>query len=455
MYALILTLAIGYPGPDDDAAAAIAIAKAKEADKQPKPRPIPVPKRETYLEAKSRAVKEGKPFVVFIGVDRRYIRGTVSYGVSEGAFDGYPAKGVLVADASGNLKAELSPSASDAQIASAIKGVTVQQPDPFEQSNRRGVLKRRVADDDSPWLPVGEQDKVFAMWPQGVPRPETLKFYSLPKASQAVAALNTPGKDGGPPIIMFTHHTESVSNINHQFPYIGSGGMDWAEKGTWRNITGLSIPEGKKIKVWKDWKPLNVGNNFQEERALFWSFPTGTEAFDVLIRKNKDGSEHIFTVRKRTKVSETAWDDGVSYFPDVAGGEEMKEATDHTARTKRLFGGRLIQYRYRKVEPLQAGKRYPFKEQLTAVSDGGHFMPPGFMGTGVSCNKCHSIPSLPNQKGTGSLSGEIADYGGPLLRGMDTIYSWMPVRTDYIASSVREADNPVTPLDYRWPIEVK
>jgi hypothetical protein len=412
--------------------------------------------KDAYVEARREALEKGQNLVVFVGSPARYIPESTTVSVGMSKFAGYPAKCIIVGNVEGNWKATLDADAIDKQIIAAIKGV--QPPaDPFDKSNNRDQQsalpdhQEPVGDSSSPWLPEAEQKKVRDMWPDGVTRPKRLRFYKIPKSSQAVASYT-----GGGPIIRFTHLQVQDDNINLKFPYIGSGGMDWAKAGTWRNVTGMSLPEGAKIATWHEQKPLkNSMKSFQNELSLFWKFPKGTEMFDVLIRRNDDGTEHIFNVRRRTKISDTEWDDGASFLPYVKSEYEEKFTAFHTDRSKRLFSGEKLTYRYRKVAPMEIDK-YPFKEQTIAMSDGGHFFPPGFVGTGVSCNKCHSIPSLDNQKGSGQLSGEIADYGGPFLRGMDTVYSWSPADLRYLASHKNDANvSPVTPLDRRWPLEVR
>jgi hypothetical protein len=434
--AMILALAFGY-GPDEDAAAALALAQRPVEKENVKP------KTETYDEAMATANNLRLRVVVSVGVQVRNIDSAKCVAVADSSFKGYPAKCVIVSNTDGSWRATLPATATDDDILTCEQQRTVSRPaSPFDN--------RPAADDNGPWLPVGEQKAVRDMWPEGVPFPSTLKFYRLPKASQVVAAYQSQVV----PIIRFTGIKGDADNINREFPYTTSGGMDYAEPGTWRNVTGLAIPEGKRIEAWRQFKPLHNGSNYQDESALFWQFPKGTEVFDVLIRKNKDGSEHIFTVRKRTKVESDKWDDGSSFFPDVDGEEQKQLLTSDSPRTKRLLGSALG-FRFRQVPKIETTKvKFKETDSRLAMTDGGHFFPPGFKGTPVSCNKCHSIPSLDNQKGRGELSGEIAAYGGPMLRGMDSVYSWYPTRADMLAVSSNDANPPaVTPIDYRWPVK--
>jgi hypothetical protein len=220
--------------------------------------------------------------------------------------------------------------------------------------------------------------------------------------------------------------------------------MDWADKNDWRNVTGLAIPPGKKVQVWVQQKPVHNGANYQSERALFWQFPVGTQAFDVLIRKRSDG-EHIFTVRKRERGAD-GWDDGVSFMPDIAKQEIYYEDWGGTDKSRDVLGLPSIRFRYAKVAPIK-NYRAKFVEMKNSLgmTDGGHFFPKGFSGTGMSCSKCHNVVSLKNDLAQG---GEKSPYAGPTVAGKDTIYSWYPVTVQSVDSGRNVPD-----LDYRWPIE--
>ena len=282
----------------------------------------------------------------------------------------------------------------------------------------------------SPWLPRAEHEHIWKLWPDGVPYADGLGFYSLPRASQRLAKTNEQPSRG----------FHSGSGINLEFPYIGSGGMDWAENGTWRNVTGLAIPKGQKIAVTVQSKPvLNEYGYFQTEQAMFWAFPAGTQAYDVLLRRHRDGTEHIFNVRVRTKIDAERWDDGASYFPEIATEKTVTYTTIGNARTRDVLGLQRLAYRVAEIAPLPI-RRYRFREATIAYNDGGNFFPPGFKGTGATCSKCHVT----------GMAGESAPYAGPELRGRDTVFSWYPVRVESIDNG---AEFYTPSLDYRWPIK--
>jgi hypothetical protein len=443
-FTILMALSIGY-GPDDDAAAAIAIAKAsiKKEQLNVKPTPKaddvpPFPKYESvYMNVMDSAAQQNRHAVIFVGHKGTVLNrdiGTRLVGGSVDSLEGFPAKCVVVCEPNGkgwmNWKATLPADATDKQIADAVKGVTPTQ-DPFDKSVKRD-RRRADGDSSSPWSPQSEQDYIRKLWPEGVEFPDTLKFYSLPKASQRIATTNDRPSRG------FHLLRRGEQNINLEFPYVTSGGMDQAEVGAWRNVTGLAIPEGGKIKVWAQRTPiLNSFGSYQQEEMLFWKFPSGTQAYDVLIRKNDDGSEHIFTIRVRER-DDKGWDSGLSYFPSVEVGETQSYVTAGNTRTRDVIGVEKVVYKVAEVKPLDR-KRYLFKPRNTAISDDGHFFPKGFKGTGLSCTQCHV-------KG---MMNEASPYAGPALRGQDSVFSFFPTRVDSI-----DTDYYTPRIDHRWPLEI-
>ncbi len=410
-----------------------------------------------YPDLRKQVMTGPLPGALFVGIDPRKVNGVV-VGMDD------PKEGwgvgvyVMVQGEDGFTYCHCLPaSASDADICkwAAVKPASaperVVQPSAVPFDNRKPSLlsagdlpapadANRYA--TGPWLPQAEQEKVKALWPEGVPFPDTLKFYKLRPASQRVASFNSPGQNNNR---RFVVPTVGAENANRDFPWIGSGGMDWAKPGTWRNVTGMALPRGSKIQWWLAQMPLkNSFGNIQMEGAMHWEFPTGTQMFDVLVRKNDDGTEHVFTVRRRVKEAK-GWDDGTSYFPDVAVKEHASYKSAGNHRTKNVLGVEEITYRVGLLGKLRP-ERVKFKESTTQLTDEGHFFPPGFKGTGMTCNKCHN-----------GGAHESKDYGGPLLRGKDTVFSWYPVSEQVVGvaeSFTGNADFTPT-VDSRWPLEYK
>ncbi len=453
MYAVIMATLIGY-GPDDDARAALALAQANAAKPAPKKEQPKLPaKIKDNDKAKRQAVDKNCAIVFFVNTEVRTddLTGVfVAAYLDEYQGDDTPRVVVAVPDGEGGLvynkvgghwylppnadgKAIEAMAAAQAQAARR----TVSRPAvPFPSSRAEPQLARP---EGSPWLPVGDQEYVRSLWPDGVELPKTLKFYKLRPASQRVDAY-VPGDGRGRRFLPITMGGLRINeNANRDFPWINSGGMDFANKGTWRNATGMALPENSKIKTWL--APMRVSTQY--EIAMHWQFPTGTKMFDVLIRKNVDGSEHIFNVRRRVK-NDDGWDDGASFMPDVPLGDVKVSHDLGSRRSREVLGIDRIAYR---VATVKVDKKAKFKESNVAMNDEGHFFPPGFKGTGLTCNKCHS----------GAVH-ESQVYGGPLLRGKDTVFSWYPVNPSFVIdgesleSSIFARVN-TPPPDQRWPIE--
>jgi hypothetical protein len=431
--------------------------RAVEAPKPTEPskpvKPMPKDAGPVMSAEYNRLMKAGKPFLVYVGGDARKVPGVPA--VRDDAFPTkYTVCAVLVMDGSAYVLED----GTTAQDVRRWAGLEVRPggDDPFDPSYKR-VGQRSAQSDDragdlgrGPWLPDAEQAKIKAMWPEGVPFPATLKFYKLPRASQEVSVTNDQ--------VNYNFHYASGDNVNLRYPYVGSGGFDFVEDGTARNVTGMAIPAGSRIKVWTQRKPVFAGsdrygwlfgdNGFQREVSLFWAFPSDTQVFDVLIRKNADGTEHIFSVRRRTK-PDGVWDDGSSFFPDVPIKRESVTWLDLTAKknlatARNIFGMDQVTFTVAETEPIKGKPKFKGYKNTVGLTDGGHFTPPGFVGAGVTCNKCHGVVSLQTMMAT---HGEKSPYGGPALAGSDSVYSWYPVLQSQFGAYQPAMDN-------RWPIEV-
>lgn len=386
MYTLLLTLAIGQQAP-----------------------PIEL----TYAESKALAEKTKKTLVIFVGVKYK-AQYADAITTNLPSVPGRPEKCILISNYNVTEIFKELPVNTTAEIVEAV----IRDSRPRKQS--------------SPWLPDAN---IKSMWPEGVPYPENLKFYQLPKASQRIAVTND-RRSRGFHSISRRDGIIGNDNINREFPYIGSGGLDFDKD--CRNITGLAIPDRQKIKVWTQLTPILAGTGYQNEEMMFWQFPEGTQAYDVLVKKNEDGSEHVFTVRIRTRLKD-GWDEGKSFFPDVPLAEAKEYKVKAPFRLRNLLNINTVTYRVHEIEPLTE-RKYRFREQRTAINDGGHFTPANFVGTGVTCSQCH----------VKSMMKEDSPYGGPALRGQDSVFSWYPIT---VASVDRDFYTPE--LDHRWPLDVR
>ena len=139
-------------------------------------------------------------------------------------------------------------------------------------------------EDEGPWLSKAEQKKVLDMMPKGVPVGANLKFYKLPfRLSENV-------HDEQWHLEIHRHHAARRGRS-----LAVSGGMHLVDRKEWRNVTGLDLPG--KITVYQEDTDVRAFSLVPKWR---WHFPTGTLAYDVLLRI-KDGKEHIFEVRVQEK----------------------------------------------------------------------------------------------------------------------------------------------------------
>lgn len=274
----------------------------------------------------------------------------------------------------------------------------------------------------APWLPASEQQAVRDLWPAGVPWPENLKFYRLPRASQVLATSN-----GLPYYRMkFSGDPKDIWTV--------PGGLWFAPRSSWRNVTGLALPTGSAITVWlQKHDVLNSFGYYQKEWALDWEFPAGTTAVDVLIKMPEN---RAFEVRVRTKSpTGSGWDSGVAYRP-------LSEAPNQNKLTLRsrlydapksasLLGVSEFVYNYYEVSLLDLSLGLS-ASSIVATDDTHAVVPARYYGPGTKCSTCHSKAGVTNL------------YNAGIAPGKDTIISWRPDTGDFNA-------NPI--VDSRWPVK--
>ncbi len=216
----------------------------------------------------------------------------------------------------------------------------------------------------NPWGPGASQEYVRSLWPKNVPLGKNLKFYSLNRLYQNMWTESSRPHWRADDIGDFEEH-----------PFFVSGGMKDISQNEWKSVKGLDIPDGLKIKVWKE--DVNV-RAFAPTQRFRWQFPEKTLAYDVLMTKD----DKIFAIRVQEKL-ETGWSDGDTYGPDDKGAWGIA--------TKRT--GNIPDY-----------------------------APRGYHGAGQACVNCHSH------------TAEILSVPGRVyLRnrwGDDGRFSWRPFKED-------------------------
>lgn len=267
----------------------------------------------------------------------------------------------------------------------------------------------RGQDDNGPWLSKSEHKKLLALMPKGVPLGKNLKFYKCEPVYQNMFTMN----NGRSKFNVITPFTDSD-------PWRVSGGMHFIDQKEWRNVTGLDLPG--KIEYWQEDTDVRAFSLVPKWR---WQFPNGTLAYDVLLRV-KDGKEHVFEVRIQEKRADD-WDEGTIYRP--------RASLDKAERGEWTWGfssegleASSIAY-VGKIDPSA-----PFVATRKLLVDNGKFTPPGYVGTGMSCNSCHS------------RVGQLYDVPGQIYRqarrGDDGRFSWHPF-------------NDSGDIDNRWPLKAR
>jgi hypothetical protein len=264
-------------------------------------------------------------------------------------------------------------------------------------------------EDDGPWLSRAEHKNLLAIMPKGVPITPNLKFYRAQSVYQKMFTMNNG-----------TAKFNVITPYEEEHPWRASGGMHHVDPSAWRNVTGLDLPG--KIIVWREDTDVRAFSLVPKWR---WQFPTGTLAYDVLLRI-KNGKEHIFEVRVHEK-KETEWDNGTIYRPEVA-----IDKAERNTWTWNLPGteltGEAVTYTTR-IDP-----KAKFVATRKLAIDNGDFTPKNYVGAGMSCNACHS------------RVGEIYDVPGQIYRqarrGDDGRFSWHPFSDD-------------GGIDQRWPLDLR
>jgi hypothetical protein len=145
----------------------------------------------------------------------------------------------------------------------------------------------------------------------------------------------------------------------------------------------------------------------------------------VLLRI-KDGKEHIFEVRVHEKQEED-WDAGTTYRPETPI-DKAERYTWSWGFTNEGLQASAITYTTR------IDRRAKFVPTRKLVIDDGDFTPPKYVGTGMSCNSCHS------------RVGELYDVPGRIYRearrGDDGRFSWHPF-------------SETGGIDERWPLKAR
>jgi hypothetical protein len=291
------------------------------------------------------------------------------------------------------------------------------------------------------WLPESEQQRLRALWPNGVSIPKGLKFYRLTPAYQNLVVMN--GRD------YRAFHSANQDRNNSLPIWLTPGGLTFSDRREWRNAVGLAIPEGSAIEWWLE--SIAVPNAPRDLPALRWSFPNGTIAVDMLTHAGEDG-ERCFELRTREKHDGT-WDAGIAYRPftsvaDLADAKRSDYVMDVSGTSALNVSevrytvwdvGRVTSTPRRRFVPSQLVPNRFAPSRVVVRDEDDTLSPRGYLGPGLACIKCHE------------QAGEILGYGS-MLRGGDTVLSWHPIRPDSVTYGPVGSE---PQLDERWPLRQK
>lgn len=297
------------------------------------------------------------------------------------------------------------------------------------------------------WLAEEKQAEIKSLWPAGVEFPPTLKFYKRQLAQQRIKILNNQPYWAFHPLSgldpQFDRSDASANQVRTTVPELeiwqGSGGMHHSPKDEWKNFTGLALPPDSKILVWMGKKAIPTSG--QQLDAMFWQFPPGTKAFDVLTATRPEGA-HIFEIRVRTRGAKD-WDEGVTFRPYDEAPASASLTTwnvDFPEKTRSAIKLPSARVTYPVYTVKEVDRTRPFRPSTILVADESGFLPSKYLGTGsVSCNRCHL------------RAGEAREYAGGCVSGNDSVLSFNPVTEDSIN---REYFGKNPTLDFAWPLEV-
>jgi hypothetical protein len=266
--------------------------------------PVKPPEPTPYDVAHAKANLLGKPFVVFVGIAPRDVKGCVTVGVA--SFNGSAKQRIVVCPNVNEPDANYYAVNDDAAIRQVAGLEASVSASPFSESSSRERSQAGIADDNAPWLSRAESDAVKAMWPASVAFPPNLKFYALAPKYQNLYTMDN-GRFKG----------RDIHDLGPEHEFFVSGGMERINAGLWRSVKGLDIPAGKKIKVWQEDTDVRA---FALVPRYRWLFPVGTVAFDCLTT-----DRGVFEIRTQTK-TDKGWQAKVIHkepksFPQGYNGE--------------------------------------------------------------------------------------------------------------------------------------
>jgi len=276
------------------------------------------------------------------------------------------------------------------------------------------AINNQTVQAQEPWLPENDQAYIKKLLTNAkVPVPETLLFYKLPQVYQEMYSMSSRPYNDITPI------REEID------PWLSSGGLHHVDRKYWRNVTGIAIPKGKSIAYWQEYVDVRAFVPVHKHR---WSFPEGTLAYDVLLRVNGKEAERLFEVRVQEK-RDTDWDSGTAYRPKLS---EVKLDVKKWKYEWAFSNGMEAESIVNTIDSFGNNGVNEFGISTKLFVDDDHKVtPPKYVGTGMTCNACHSQAGTINNR-----AGQIYKRA---RHGDDGRFSWHPFDS-------------YGRVDTRWPI---
>ena len=173
---------------------------------------------------------------------------------------------------------------------------------------------------------------ILDLWPSGVPKPANLKSYKREQYAQRLSITN--GHDQLR--VNYESEKDIFLNGNILYPWAVSGGMHSVE-GRWTALKGLSIPNGRSIRWWKERTEAGARRPLPR---LAWQYPEGTVAADLLLHEGKPFELRTLTKGANGWKGAAVWQSGV--VPQGYYGAQLKCMECHSAPGRWERYGTLI-----------------------------------------------------------------------------------------------------------------
>jgi hypothetical protein len=275
--------------------------------------PIPAPETSSYDAAAIEARETGKPFIVYVNMPPRLVKGCVTTSVE--SINGSNRQRVLVTRDMKKFNDPPLPSTATATEVRVEAGLEDSRPaSPFDRSNQRkssAALDSR-ADASGRWHDDETQKRLFALWPKRIGR-DGFVFYRQTGYSQYIAHNGSIGQDiiNMMPLNQDQHfgNDSPARNPNSTIDdWVAPGGLHDVPRSKWQSYTAVKFPDDGMVESWQGDTPVSNaprGALMKEQ----WNWPDGISFADMLVNAE---TGDVFELRMRTK-EDGEWQSEVVY----------------------------------------------------------------------------------------------------------------------------------------------